>query len=163
MSKNTIGNIEKAEISLSNIHSIHHRYKSLLEVHPVPSRASFHADDFTVETLSYLLALNPIVVRESNSKFYCVGNIHLYQLACVCLTEDTTIPVLKIKNKKLAEIDKLFWAEHLLLPVINHLGPKQSERLTELWVTSRNESLPWKKPVLKRIKTKSKFKRLLNR
>jgi len=163
MNKNKTGNMIPTEIPLSDIHGIHHRYKTLLEEHPVSSRASFHADDFTAETLFYLLVLNPIIVRESNGKFYCVGNIHLYQLACGCLTEDTTIPVLKIKNNKLAEIDKLFWAEHLLLPIINHLGPKQGERLTELWDTSKRESSPWKSPVLKRIKTKSKFKRLLNR
>jgi len=163
MSKNTIGNIEKTEISLSNIHGIHHRYQTLLEEHPVPSRASFHADDFTAETLFYLLVLNPIIVRKSNRKFYCVGNIQLYQLSCVCLAADTTIPVLEIKNKKLAEIDKVFWAEHLWGPVINHLGPKQSERLTMLWDTYRSENPPWKNLVLKRIKTKSKFKRLFNR
>ena len=74
MSKNTIGNIENAEISLSDIYGVHHRYKTLLEEHPVPSRAAFHTDDFTAETLFYLLVLNPIIVRESNSKFYCVGN-----------------------------------------------------------------------------------------
>jgi len=74
------------------------------------------------DALFSLMTLCPIVCRRTGSKIYCVGNSRMYQVALECLDPNQRIPVKEVEHRRLIEIDRLYWSEKLLFPIIFDVG-----------------------------------------
>ena len=153
-------NIKISTVRLEQVIDIHQHVKKLNLECPLPSYQTFLTSDFPSESLMSILKLNPIIVRQSGNHYYCVGNIRMYELSTQILSPSIQVPVSYLSSRKLIEIEKLFWAERMLAPIIYDIGPKRTARLSQLWDYFRAHQ-PWNKTPFKSITTKIKLTRLL--
>ncbi|MDX8380913.1 MAG: hypothetical protein R8M14_02235 [Ghiorsea sp.] len=150
-------------IKLQDITGLHHRALELNAANTQPPYLPFGADDFSEDTVNTILTIRPIIVRKSREGFVCIGNSQSFILARMCLPQNADIPANLSKRKSLQEIEQLFWAEHLLLPIISDLGPKKELRVSTVWEAFRNTDSPWRTLPLHSLTTMQKLKALLNR
>jgi len=150
------------ELTLNQISGLHPRAKKLILENPYPSLASISEADWPREVILTLLKLHPIIIRRTENKIECVGNIRMYQISCKFLQLKDTVSVLEVRSRLNKEIDKLYWAENLLLPIITDLGPKRHLRLHEYWGKFKSlEVSLWKNTPFDSIKSLDGFAKLI--
>lgn len=154
---------ERSTACLSNIVGLDPIVIELEKNHGIPPYVYIHDQDLTEDAVLTLLELCPIVCRQRGTKVYCVGNIRLYQLALQFIDRDQPIPVRMISTRKLDEINRLFAADRLLMPIVTNQGRSKNKWLFDLWKSLR-PTLPhlWKKEPLSRIQSDNAFASLLD-
>ncbi len=150
-------------IPISKINGLHHHMLKLMEAGGIAPYSYVSSDDFPQDVLLSVIELCPIVCRNVRGRLLCVGNTRIYQLALKCFDPEQPVPVTVLSGKQLLQIDKLYWAENFILPIMTDMGRSRYTWLHGLW-QYYHASLKklWKRGALNSIESKKDFARLLN-
>lgn len=147
-------------VQLGQITGLHPRVLELdKEMVGIPPFAKVELSE---EAIRSLLELSPIVCKCSRNNFQCVGNTRTYELAIKFLDSNELIPVHVMRRKRLVEIDKLYWAERLVMPMANSLGRNRTKWLQYVWrLFNGSFGAVWKSPPINKIGLKKTLASIL--
>lgn len=154
---------ETNALKLGDITGLHPKILELESEHGIPPFVLIDSQDLTPDSVLTLLQLRPIICRSRGDCIYCIGNIRLYQLALQFLAPNQSIPVRMSSKRSLKEIEKIFIAERLILPISTNHGRQKNKWLFSQW-KGLHELINtlWPKPPLSSINGPTPFARLLD-
>lgn len=153
----------RLSIRLSDIVGLDPKVVELEKTYGIPPYVHIRTQDLTADALLTLLELCPIICRQRGDKIYCVANIRSYQLARQFIDLDLLVPVRMVSTRRLEEIERLFVADRLLLPITANHGRGKSKWILTQWQNLRPTlSRLWKKAPFSDIKSHASLARLLD-
>lgn len=124
---------ETVELSMDKIIAVHPEIKTLAITQ---SNLEYLLDSVTVVNADYLqqfLKLHPLTIVQEQGKYYCIGNLRLFQVARTVLTADTVITCQLLKHPHSDNIRMVamtdFYLSLLLFPLRSHDAGEQISRL----------------------------------
>ncbi|MDQ6989918.1 MAG: hypothetical protein Q9M19_08540 [Mariprofundaceae bacterium] len=153
-------------IALDEMSGLHPEIKRLERKHAgIPPYSWNIEQSIPAETLHSMLELNPIIVVTTKQHTYCVGNTRLFQAMQNCLQEDDTFIVQEFhrtKGTRIEEIERLFWAERMVLPTLHQHGKDWSKWNHTLWTSYLAlATKPWALLPFEGIHSKKQFANIM--
>jgi len=112
-------------------------------------------------TFDSILELNPIILRKKSGVNYVVGNLRIYELIKNILDPNYLVEVKYVSSQRLIEVEKLFWSEHLLAPIINLSDSSVQSHIFKVHKAFTASPCPWSSSPLSTINSKKSFAKLL--
>ena len=153
---------EPTYISLSSIEGLHPRIIELDKEYAGISPINLASIKISEEALTSLMILNPIIIRRTGAKLFCVGNTLTFSLAIMTLKRNKKVPIIELKRSRIVEIEKLYWAERLVAPITMNLGRSPHKWLFHLWGILQN-TFPdlWKRKAFPDVNSTREFADLI--